>query len=273
MPNNLEPDHWLADARRTQRFCVRRCGGQTRRAEMMPTSKSVILQPYFVEYAVFAPTDVVEDLTSHIFCGPQSIAGADCPNCERPLLRFLTLHTEDSRLGLSGMKAGSLHLLYCWQCNVAQDNFRYAITAEGAVELIANGVGGVEPDFPYHDYPVFFPGGQANLVKMTDATQAAIRSYNSSKSRYSDLRSNFPDASRCRHQVGGEPFLIQRNPDYAHDMADVLKCSQCGKFMPFLAAVSDDCLDERGFTGDASVQVLYHFCKRCLEFVAFHQVG
>jgi len=239
----------------------------------MPSSKTIVSQPYFVEYDAAGTTDGNDDLSSHIFCGPHVIPGAQCRNCERPLLRFLTLLTDDPRLGLSGSKTDSLHLLYCWRCNVAQENFRYAMFSGGAVEIVACGTGGVEPDFPYADYPVFFPGSRASLVKMTDGAQTAIRAYNSGRSRYPDLHSSHPDASRCRHQIGGEPFLIQRNPGYPQAMAEALKCSKCGKSMPFLASIADDCVDRRGFTGDTSAQVLYHLCRKCLEFVAFHQVG
>ena len=41
------------------------------------------------------------DSYDHRFCGKHDIAGADCPNCAQPLLRFFSFDMRDSRLARS----------------------------------------------------------------------------------------------------------------------------------------------------------------------------
>lgn len=151
-----------------------------------------------------------------------------------------------------------LPLLFCWTCNVAQGRFFYRVSGGGAVELLEYSRDGVETDFPYHDYPVFFPGAVAALVAVTPDEQAILQRLNqrfetgeSSKAILGQRR----DLWAVHHQVGGEPYLTQ----YLLD----LECPACRAGMPLLVSVAHDCLDERGTVGDESVQVLYHLCRHC----------
>jgi hypothetical protein len=43
--------------------------------------------------------------------------------------------------------------------------------------------------------------------------------------------------------------------------------------MPFLAAIADDNLDPRGFSGVEDSQVLFHFCRGCHVVGAYRQTG
>ena len=214
-------------------------------------------QGYFVDYQV-APEGGTD--FGHYFCGPQKVGGALCPNCHKPLLRFLALDTHDSRLKLQGCPSETLSLFFCWTCNIAQELFLYCILADG-IELLRYGRGGVETDFPYEGYPIFFPGARATLRQMTAEEQHLIVLQQSNLETEADAlaRAEFmrqrPDLSEVRHQVGGEPFLMQ--PFVAGE------CPDCGGEMPFLASIGDDCLDVRGLVGEDGVQVIFQYCRRC----------
>jgi thiol-disulfide isomerase/thioredoxin len=65
-----------------------------------------------------------------------------------------------------------------------------------------------------------------------------------------------------RHQLGGEPYLIQPG-------AGALDCPKCRAELPLLAAVGDDTIDGRGFTGNDYVQVLYFLCTQCAILAAY----
>jgi hypothetical protein len=203
---------------------------------------------------------------AHHFCGEQHIEGANCPNCNKPLLCFLRIDTSDPRFGLDTGNASFIPLLYCWTCNIAQDEFYYRPLKDGSIEIAEYGHGGVAVDFPYENYPVHFPGSKAELLSITSDAQAAIRRVNSGDLALSSMRREYPGIYGCQHQLGGEPFLIQRDPDYELD------CPKCKKVMPFLASIADNCLDPRGFTENDGVQVLYHYCKACNMLGAFHAV-
>lgn len=192
----------------------------------------------------------------HRFCGPQRIRGAQCPNCSRPLLRLLALEASDARLGLDGAPWRTLPLLFCWRCPIAQSPFSYSVDSDGGVTLLQAGRGAPESDFPYADYPERFPEAAAALRAIPRETQEWIRRLNgASHEEVEAARAVCPDACDLRHQVGGVPRLAQPVSEPA--------CPSCNRAMPFLAAVSDDCLDPRGFTGNPFVQVLFHLCRRC----------
>ncbi|BDI29279.1 hypothetical protein CCAX7_13300 [Capsulimonas corticalis] len=222
--------------------------------------------------ASFVNPDLDRELSrnfAHYFCGEHEIAGADCPNCQKPLLRFLTLDTSDERVGLTKLGGRKIHCLFCWTCGIAQEPFSYQHHDDGSVSLIEYGDGEPETDFPYEDYPIAFPGASVSLLAISSEAQKSIHSVNAGRTQITSWREKYPDIFGCKHQVGGEPFLIQQNPDYEKER-DV-RCPECKKRMPFLAAIADDCLDERGFTENEGVQVLFHLCSACFIFFAFQQ--
>ena len=185
---------------------------------------------------------------THVFCGPQELDGAICPNCHKPLLRFLALDTADPRLDMQECSVSVVSLLFCWTCNVAQSEFFYQIRRDGSIKLLRYGGGGVEIDFPYEDYPVFFPGAPAVLRPIEAVPRNELARFH---------------ASYESSQVGGEPYLLQGGHP--------LRCLLCGVDMPFLASISDDCLDERGLVGSTDVQVVYHFCRECCVVGAYQE--
>jgi len=211
------------------------------------------VQGYFVDYA---HTKAREEF-DHFFCGPQDVKGAWCPNCQKPLLRFLALDTQDNRLALQNTPSRLLSLLFCWTCSVAQEVFFYRALEDG-VELLDYGQGGVDTDFPYEKYPIFFPGAAAALNAISAEEQTLITRLNcrfESGEKASAIYGKRRDLWSVRHQIGGEPFLIQG--------LLALVCPDCGTEMPLLASIANDCLDERGLTGNDGLQLLFHYCRKC----------
>ncbi|MGI4788572.1 MAG: hypothetical protein ACRYFS_06950 [Janthinobacterium lividum] len=203
---------------------------------------------------------------AHQFCGSHNISGADCPNCRKPLLRFFGLDTRDSRLLLQEPLFSTLPLLFCWTCNISQEMLFYRVR-DNAVELLQFGLSGVQTDFPYEDYPLFFPGAALVLDAVTLEDQSLLTRLNNrfdAGENATEILGEHRDLWNVRHQVGGEPFLTQ-------DMAEI-NCLDCAEEMPFLASVANDCLDIRGLTGDEGVQVLYHYCRKCYVVAAYQRI-
>lgn len=234
--------------------------------------------PYFVDYSgetrwerpYYLDLDRDKALSAqygHVFCGSHDVAGACCPNCDRPLLRFLALDTADPRLNLGEGQPPLLSLFYCWRCPVSAGLFYYEFTGENEIDLLRCGIGKPEKNFPHKDYPVSFPRAPAALVQITDEAQAAIRQINQGKRPGSALLRSHPELREPRHQIGGEPILVQQDTEYE------IECFICERAMPFLASIGDDCLDPTGFAGNEYVQVLYHYCRDCHVIGAFNQCG
>ncbi len=190
----------------------------------------------------------------HHFCGEHDIAGAWCPNCDKPMLRLLSLDTSDPRLGLASLGAPLVHLLFCWTCNLAQDATSYRLRNGGGVELLRHRRGGVETDFPYADYPRAFPGRSFELVPVTPAEQALLDTLNAGEWRADDLPPDAQHLGTPRHQVGGRPLLLQGPPD--------APCPECGAPMTFVACCGDETADGGSFAGNAFVQVVFVLCVR-----------
>jgi len=213
---------------------------------------ALISQGYFVEF--IHPQD---EGFQHVFCGPHEISDAWCPNCDKPLLRFLSLDTRDPRLRLQDKSFPLLHLLNCWTCKVAQRPFFYRINPDGGVNLLEYGSGFEGPDFPYEDYPQHFPGAPIQLIPLTDEEQQTI--YGLNEGILEPFDTPFNTRLSCpAHQVGGEPFLIQSDWDCWK-----LNCPVCRQEMPFLASVGDSNLLPRGFTDNAYVQFGFSYCPTC----------
>ena len=232
-------------------------------------------QAYFVDYSeadrsqrdyfVDAAGDaMISAEYRHYFCGAHEIAGAHCPNCHKPLLRFLSLDVSDVRLCLDDSPFCALPLLYCWRCPVSEEVFSYKLNADGSVVLLSHGEGKPAPDWPYEDYPDCFPGVPARLLRINEEAQRILRMLN--KGEYErEWIQRHPGLFEPRHQYGGEPLLMQLDTAYS------IECPSCRSHMPFLASIGHDCLDPRGFVTEPSVQVVYHYCRRCQVVSTFNQ--
>lgn len=241
----------------------------------------VLPQGYFLEYSP------ANKKSKHLFCGEHAIKGADCPNCDKPLHRFTSLDLNDKKLDIPIKGLTKLHILYCWRCNVAQDEFFYKLIGDNEIKLLKYGKGieqipfffdelgdkekeewrkkdEDEEDFPYDDYPDFFPGAGISLKKIPKRIQEYLTRFNSDGDFYPDRGDEAREYDIPKHQIGGEPYLVQC--DYTPS-----KCPECQVQMPLLATIGDDCLDERGFGGNTFAQVIYGMCVKCKIISAYQQ--
>ncbi len=177
------------------------------------------------------------------------------PELPQAALRFFSLDTTDPRLASLRNIAPQVHLLFCWTCHVAQEFF-YELRADGSIRIIRYGEGDEGEDFPYEHYPRYFPAGYAELTPLTAEQQAIITGLNEGEIEpYGDR--DIMDLDVPAHQLGGEPFVIQPWEDFE------LACPRCGREMPFLASVGDECLSVKGFVDNAYTQVGYSICPDC----------
>lgn len=211
---------------------------------------------------------------THTFCGQHDISGAQCPNCRKPLLCFLQLDVRDPRLLIQNSVGTSLSLLYCWTCQGAGGStFFYRNIDQSKVIILEYGITPFTKGFPYKNYPIYFPKARALLHQLKPDVQQYIRRLNREDFAEYELPEQYQDLDVPRHQIGGEPYLIQHNPDYIFDKVYgvSMDCPICGNLMPFFAAIGDHCTDPRGFTGNEFVQVLFHYCSQCCVVAAFNQ--
>lgn len=133
------------------------------------------------------------------------------------------------------------------------------------------GEGGVEQDFPWTGYPVYFPKAFAHLQPLTDYEQQTIKLLNRNEMSEWGINRDTPYLDCPAHQVGGEPYLVQKNPDYQTDewSKEMLTCLKCGKLMSFLAAIGDKTRSKIGFVDNDFVQVIFNYCKRDRIICAF----
>jgi hypothetical protein len=232
---------------------------------MLESFLSKPTQGYFVKFVETAP--LVDQ--NHIFCGSHDIPGAICPNCEKTLLRFLTLNCKDQRLDLNECLVENVHLLFCWTCNIAQEPFFYEINEQG-VCLLKYEKGGAGENPPYDNYPIFFPEQKIRLSPISHEEQQALISLNEVDSdkwhvlidqKALDLIKNkefhFP-----KHQIGGIPFIAQWDRN--------LSCPVCANPMPFLAEIGNDAGGGDEFTGNCGIQIIYKFCRTCSTVACYH---
>jgi hypothetical protein len=220
----------------------------------------------FQGYRVRLVSKLSENEPRHRFCGVQSFIGAECPNCNRALHAFITLDTTDSRLGLpSNIFGPSLPLLWCWACPVAQAAFIYSVKG-GVVTLLRCRKGSRTSDFPYENYPDFFPLSDVRLLPISSRTAQLIKAVNEGADTYPW---RYRRASTPCHQVGGIPYILQ-GTDYQDGDKDLL-CPTCHQRMSLLATIGDRCLDPRGICGNTYVQVLFHLCSHHGTIAAIQQ--
>ena len=182
----------------------------------------------------------LEERGRHLFCGAHDIAGAGCPNCDRPLMRMMSLDASDERIELAGLGVERVPLLFCWLCNIAQDVTQYRLRGDGGMELLRFKRGTQGPDFPYPGYPVSFPEARFELAPVPIAATDAPR-----------------------HQVGGRPFVVQGLRD--------VRCKVCRRRMRFLACIADDATQGGTFAGNSWVQTVFHVCLDDGVIASYHE--
>ena len=197
----------------------------------------------------------------HALCGPQHINGAVSPNSGLPLLLVASLDTADARLGISNLKLDTLHLLYSWTCGISADVFSYRESSKG-LEIIRYTKGPTQANFPYENYPPFFPRVGVDLKALTSDEQAIIERVNRGDIEAFGLAREFGQAAP-RSQVGGEPRLMQWPLHACH-------CPVCGDAMPLLASIGNHTGSALGFTDNDFVQTLFLLCAVCSVVTAYN---
>ena len=198
----------------------------------------------------------------HALCGSQHINGAVSPNSGLPLLLVASLDPADPRLGISRSKVDTLHLLYSWTCGISHGDFTYRESSQG-VEILAYAKGPAHSDFPYANYPVFFPRVEIELEALTAEEQMVIKKLNRQEEDPISLEDQFPQLAVPRAQVGGEPRLMQWP-------LEACVCPVCGGSMPLLASIGNDNRSALGFTDNEFVQMVFFLCDTCTVVTAYN---
>lgn len=202
----------------------------------------------------------------HDFCGQHNISGADCPNCNKPLLRLLSLYAQDRILNFDDARHPIVHLLYCWTCSIPYGEFSYRIGFDGSVKILQvpprKPDSEFGPDGPYDGYAGIFRHYHVALQPLSETAQHRLEARQAA-----DADEN--DDAYFGHQVGGYPFIY--NPTKAF-------CPKCSKEMPVLAAICDKAAGNEDinaeqnetFTGNSGVQMVFLFCRDCSVVTAYH---
>lgn len=200
--------------------------------------------------------------SAHSLCGTQQLAGASSPNSGLPLLLVASLDATDPRLGISNSTVNKLHLLYSWTCGISDGDFTYRESSEG-VEILAYARGPAHDDFPYENYPAFFPRIAVELEALTAEEQDIIKQMNRRVDSEVPLHGEFPQLFAPRSQLGGEPRLMQWPPTPS-------TCPACGASMPLLASIGNENGSAIGFTDNQFVQTLFFLCDTCTVVTAYN---
>jgi hypothetical protein len=203
---------------------------------------------------------------THEFCGSNAVPGAQCPNCEKPLLKLASFSASDSALILDPARFATLPLLYCWTCALPYGEFQYKIHPDGSVGILKyleSCDGAFGPDGPYDGYTGEFRAIAFNLERQSDEEQRLLRL------RFEGTEDDLPgELADPRHQVGGFPMIYNPQTDI---------CSQCGAEMPMFATIADCALGngdakdpEDSFVDNSGVQTVFSFCRNCSVVSAYH---
>lgn len=205
-------------------------------------------------------------LGPHRMAGTNSIRGAGCPNCNKPLLRVLTLDTKQLPFQLTPNPPPFLHLLYCWTCAIPYGPLVYRLDTDAGIELLdymKECEGAFGPEGPYDGYTGKFREVHVGLQGLTDEQEELAL-----LQRAGEYRPGGPNLDDTLHQVGGFPMIYnEQEPD----------CPLCGNCAPFLATIADNAEGQgiqedqkKTFTGNCGVQMVFHYCAPCRVVTAYH---
>jgi hypothetical protein len=207
----------------------------------------------------FTRADGVCGSEVHLFAGEKLYDGGICPNCNKPLLLLLRINTRDEKVCISSDRLAEVPILFCWTCDVSQGMFSYKVLGKGEISVVEFQHGEIQSDFPYDNYPVFFPETPIVLEPVSPEEEQVLSKYHAGELDTSDL----PDTlDRPRHQIGGQPFCYSD---------DDVHCPVCGEIIPLLGVLGDDTYSPVGFVDNAFVQTLFHFCRTC-DVVVMYQL-
>ena len=199
--------------------------------------------------------------------GTCGLAGAVSPNTGIPLIQHAKL-TLGGKINLDdNWPLPEINFLYSWTCNIFEADFTYQYK-DGSIKILEYGHGGgPDDDFPYQNYPVFFPPIEFDLKQVTDYEQSVIDKLNSPGC---GVDYKFKDEitkklSTPAHHFGGSPFLVD-----ADNSSKI--CVSCGNNMPLVATIGNQSFsNENGFFGNDYAQIVYFACKICLTVSALNR--
>lgn len=235
--------------------------------------------------ARYVPYGRVRMVYQHRFGGQHQIAGAECPLCGLPLIRYLELDTSDPRLNLQGLGVERLPLLFCPRCPVATETeLSYQLLGDNQIRIVQYTPKEAVSNYTYPatDYPDFYPERWANLLPMPEVLQLLFRLYNRGyiDDEIGKVAPEWDYELYPQHQVGGEPMVVIRFSGYQHGWQ--ILCPLCKEEMPFLACIGNDYVDtapvengdwtEGGFhRGIKFAEILFHLCGQCKVVSAYYE--
>jgi hypothetical protein len=114
-----------------------------------------------------------------------------------------------------------------------------ASIVEDKIEILQYRQGHAYLDFPYANYPTYFPARLFELRKVMPEEQKTISGVNRRKLKPSTIHDDRPDLVRPQHQICGEPYLVNSPRE--------VTCPVCQGGMSIYASASDETMSERGF--------------------------
>ncbi len=210
---------------------------------------------------------VGESRWAHAIGGDDVIAGADCPNCRKPLLLHLSLDLSDPRFAPLAHLPSPLRLLYCMRCALSWEPFRYRCKSPNRVEIIDVHQGAVDDEEWQTEVGDHFARQPMVLTPLPPEVQEMMDRLNRGED-LSDEESDFylkAVGSRSRSriidaitQVGGRSFLPQGQPDPT--------CATCGGAQSFLASVyNNHPTGMLWMPKGLAAQITFSVCAECGE--------
>lgn len=185
--------------------------------------------------------------------GPRAIP---CPNCDLPMLRMFLLSGSDPFVARSlGLRDGvDFDVQFCWRCEASQDWLQYRLRPGERPEIASVRIGGLIKDFPYPDYPAFFPEGVVQPVPLPDGAVDAEGRW-LDHPHDDDAPSGFSVEDGPRHQFLGRMFRWDEEQDAI--------CVGCGEPMRLVMTVADHNLHPLGMAGYIGAMLAVHWCAAC----------
>lgn len=225
---------------------------------------------------VFAPGEF-----AHRVGGSSDWFGADCPNCAKPFICFLTLDTADPVLPLQDSPYRRLPILTCPRCNVWYGGLTYRVFDDGLIQLIRADQGASKDAADQWDddigrdeldrAPVSLTPLPKRFEKLQTRLYADGRSSLSTKQQieYNSVAARFAGGDPAGdifpmlfNQVGGRPHL----PQGAYDE----ECT-CGRAMSPLALLCNHKSSGFQIAGSDDVHLISWFCPPCHHVSVTHK--
>ena len=215
-----------------------------------------------------------ETTLQHYVGGSIDLHGAECPNCRKPLMLYLSLDSADQRLGLQDIGVDVLRLFTCLRCELTWHGFAYTILDETAIELVAYHVGCTTWHDWYEDVSVdVFPRRPVALVPIPERVQELYDRLNDGDTltEAEELEIAQATNSFAEEEVGGYPIVDVINQvggrAFLPQRLDEPFCVCCAKQgherqTLFVASLTNDPKDGLKIAHDGT-QLVFYLCPVC----------